>query len=134
MAVEVRQLGDEQLEERVGGAKIQAMDQVYCGRPHAPNLVPPVIAWLRAGGQIGHGRQSDGKPSGRGVPIEFAPSSRACCRPSAFDRGGSATGWAAGGGQFLAVWTWRGHGRFRPHGPRARPGPLHGGLAPQRRW
>jgi ribonucleoside-diphosphate reductase beta chain len=29
MAVEVRQLGDDQLEERVGGAKLQAMDQVY---------------------------------------------------------------------------------------------------------
>ena len=29
MAVDVRQLGDDQLEERVGGAELQAMDQVY---------------------------------------------------------------------------------------------------------
>ena len=29
MAVEVRQLGDDQLDEHVGGAKLQAMDQVY---------------------------------------------------------------------------------------------------------
>lgn len=29
MAVEVRQLVDDQLEERVGGAQLQAMDRVY---------------------------------------------------------------------------------------------------------